>query len=120
MKPILLLFLILLPNHAALASGRKLICTRHEFNVSMWKAREYASHDKYLHCAVSCMTSLRCYGTDVLVIGVIKEIGDIFGSGKPEREDLRANRRGVGLVSRGEARTDSQCIRGCDQFYPRH
>ncbi len=75
-------------------------------------------YDKFKHCSVSCMLALRCPAEDVLEIGVLKEIEDVFGPGNAEWEDLRADYKGVDLKMEKKAKTDKECMQQCHLIYP--
>jgi len=80
-------------------------------------AREHSGHDKNLHCTVSCMLALKCSDKEVLIIGVLKEIKDFFGTGTPSAEDLRADAIGVELAATWSARSNEQCLSQCDLYF---
>lgn len=84
------------------------------------KAEKMGSYDKFKHCAVSCMLTLRCPASDVLEIGILKELADVFGPGNAEMDDLEADFKGVDLVLQKKATNDDQCSSKCDKIYPRH
>lgn len=75
-------------------------------------------YDKNNHCALTCMLTLRRGGANVLLVGILKEVSDIFTDDNAEWSDLRANRIGVGFARRGQAATDEQCFSACDSVYP--
>jgi hypothetical protein len=74
--------------------------------------------DKFKHCSVSCMLTLRCPAIDVLEIGILKELADVVGPGNAEMDDLRADYAGVDLVVSKKARTDRNCMDQCHSLYP--
>lgn len=76
------------------------------------------TNDKNMHCAVSCVLTLRCFSTDVLILGLGKEIVDVFTPGDADLRDLKADFRGVDLASSGRARNRADCYRQCDAYYP--
>lgn len=76
------------------------------------------AHDKFKHCAVSCLLALRCPAVDVLELGILKELLDVVGPGNAEMNDLRADYHGVGLVTSLKAKTDKACISYCHKQYP--
>jgi hypothetical protein len=74
---------------------------------------ENGDFDKYKHCAVSCMLTLRCSPVDVMEIGFYKEFADVFGPGNAEMADLKADYYGISLVTSKDANSDSTCIQQC-------
>lgn len=80
-------------------------------------AEAHSSNDKNRHCTVSCMFTLRCPVDDVLAIGVLKEVKDVFGPGNAEVDDLKADLLGIELAVKGAARTNKQCLQQCDLYY---
>jgi hypothetical protein len=76
------------------------------------------AHDKFKHCAVSCLLALRCPAVDVLELGILKELADMIGPGNSEMDDLKADYYGVGLVTSSKAKTDKACISQCHTLYP--
>jgi len=74
--------------------------------------------DKFKHCSVSCMLTLRCPAEDVLEIGILKELGDIIGPGNAEWDDLRADYKGVELAVQKKGKTDKECMQQCHLVYP--
>ena len=74
--------------------------------------------DKNMHCSVSCILTLKCFPEDVLVIGIAKEILDILGPGDSDIEDIRANLKGIRLVTSGTARDKEDCYARCLTYYP--
>ena len=76
------------------------------------------TNDKNLHCAVSCILTLQCFSSDVLLLGLGKEIVDVFTPGDADLRDLLADYRGVSLVTSGRARNKRDCYQQCDSYYP--
>ena len=75
-------------------------------------------NDKNMHCAVSCILTHRCYASDVLALGVGKEIWDVFSPGDADLRDLQADIRGINLSTSGRARDKVDCFNQCDSYYP--
>ena len=73
--------------------------------------------DKYKHCAVSCMLTLRCGAIDTYQTGLLKEVLDLLGMGHPEMDDIKANVTGIKLVTSKKARTDNECLIKCGEIY---
>jgi hypothetical protein len=82
------------------------------------KAEEVSRYDKFLHCSVSCMLSLRCPVPDVVAAGVLKEVRDLLGYGEPDLKDIQANLKGIREVLNGNASTDQQCLDRCLEIFP--
>ena len=80
-------------------------------------AERHSSYDKNRHCTVSCMLGLRCNLNEVMLVGILKEIKDVFGPGNAERADLIADKYGIDLVKYKRASIDSECLEQCDQQY---
>ena len=124
--------LFVLTLHVSSAHARDLICkpstiravyhqvtrrTCHEEELRSCE-RKRIRNDKNLHCAVSCVLTLKCFPSDVLIIGLGKEIYDCVSPGDADIRDLEADYRGVHLVSSGRARNTSDCYQQCDSYYP--
>jgi hypothetical protein len=99
------------------SSPDKLICSIKNSKSVIAVAERHSDYDKNRHCTVSCMLSLRCNLDEVMLIGVLKEIKDVFGPGNAERADLVADKFGIDLVRHQRARTDSECLDQCDLRY---
>lgn len=80
-------------------------------------AENHGDFDKFKHCAVSCLLTLRCPWIDVAQAGILKEFADILGAGNPEIGDLKANRDGIMLVLNGNSKTDDECIHQCQELH---
>jgi len=78
------------------------------------------SYDKFKHCAVSCLLTLRCPAVDVMEIGILKELADMVGPGNAEMADLKADYDGVALAVKGKAKTDKACLAQCHNLYPQN
>ncbi len=74
--------------------------------------------DKFKHCALSCQIGLICPPTDTLLLGLAKEIVDVFGPGNAEWADLKADHYGTMLSVQPSVRSNEQCNRGCAKRYP--
>lgn len=116
MKTILILVL-LVSTTSAFAKKRYQLCSVREARKVIPIAEGHSSYDKNRHCTVSCMLALRCNKNEVMLIGILKEIKDLFGPGHAEREDIRADRTGIQLVRNQRARTDRECLDQCDLYY---
>jgi hypothetical protein len=84
-----------------------------------WKLKDNLAHsanDKLKHCTLSCWLGRRCAASEVMMIGVAKEVADALGMGNSEWDDVVADARGIKL-SFG-ASSDTRCYRRCQQFYP--
>lgn len=117
-KMITLLLITISLNTLAEEKEKTAIC-------SLWYASDVKAivekkgkFDKFKHCAVSCLLTLRCPATDVMQIGIYKELADVLGPGNAEMKDLVADFDGIDLVVKRKAKTDDQCIKQCHVLYP--
>ena len=76
----------------------------------------YFARDKYKHCALSCIVTTKCDVTSTLVIGLAKELYDIFGPGTADLMDIIANIYGIRLGMKLDNISD--CKRSCSAVYP--
>jgi hypothetical protein len=121
MKVILMLFLVLTQISFADSNKKSFpICSTYYLSSIKTKAEKMGAYDKFKHCAVSCMLALRCPASDVLEIGILKELADLVGPGNAEMEDLQADFLGVEIVLNSKAKTDENCKTQCDKIYPRN
>jgi hypothetical protein len=74
--------------------------------------------DKNMHCSASCILTLKCFPDDVLAIGIAKEILDILTPGDCDINDIRADLKGIRLVTSGTARDSEDCYSRCLGYYP--
>lgn len=116
MKVAMLLFMLFISSFQAHAESM-LICSTLHYSEVKKKVETEGSYDKFKHCAVSCLLSLRCSPVEVMQLGVLKELGDILGPGNAEWEDLEADANGVKLVTSKKAKTDKQCFQGCHKLH---
>jgi hypothetical protein len=63
------------------------------------------------------MLALKCSGQEVMMVGLLKEIQDLFGPGEADADDLKADAFGISLAAETAARTDVQCLSQCDLYY---
>jgi hypothetical protein len=113
---VLLVLLIASLTNTALA-GTELFCSYYHSARVIKIATEHTEFDKNRHCTVSCMLALKCNNHEVMMIGLLKEIQDVFGPGEADSEDLKADAFGISLVSSSAAKTDKQCLTQCDLYY---
>lgn len=73
--------------------------------------------DKYRHCSVSCVVGIECGIRPSAIIGVAKEVYDLFGGGTPEFKDLLANIIGLKFSQDIEVQNFEDCSRRCHQVY---
>lgn len=73
--------------------------------------------DKYKHCSVSCMLTLRCGGLDTYSAGLLKELLDMMGMGNPEMNDIHANVAGIKLVKEKRVSDDGECMNACFELF---
>ena len=116
---IILIILVALSSTFASSGSHpdKLICSIKNSKSVIAVAQRHSNFDKNRHCSVSCMLGLRCNLDEVMLVGVLKEIKDVFGPGNAERADLVADKYGIDLVRHERARTDSECLEQCDLQY---
>lgn len=112
------LFTILISSLISTAyAGPELLCSLYHSKRVIEVAEKHSGFDKNRHCTVSCMLALKCNDNEVMMIGLLKEIKDFFGPGEADSEDLKADAFGIGLASKGAAKTDLQCLSQCDLYY---
>lgn len=111
----LILFVTLLYSTGSYADLN--FCVQRHSKEVISKAREHSKYDKNLHCSVSCMLTLRCGKRQTLIVGYLKELRDLLGYGTPDREDIKANRYGIDLVTDKRATVDKECFEQCDLRY---
>ncbi len=75
--------------------------------------------DKLKHCALSCMLSIHCPTPEVAVVGITKEIVDIFGPGNAEYADLQADYKGIEIYITNKVQKYDDCVRLCEVSYPK-
>lgn len=76
------------------------------------------ARDKFRHCAISCIIGIECGIPSSAVIGVAKEVYDIFGDGQADWGDLMANILGIRISRRAGVSDLESCRGACEQFYP--
>lgn len=116
MVKLLLLTGLLLPTLTH-AKEEAIVCPLYFYKEVKAKAEARDSYDKFKHCAVSCMLSLRCPITDVIEIGLLKEGLDYLGYGSPEVADMEANMSGIRLVTKKKVKTDKACLDSCQLLH---
>jgi len=91
------------------------------FGKCMKYAKETAKHyqsvkanDKWKHCVVSCKVAKMCGSAFAGLVGVGKEVQDIFGPGNAEWGDLQADYAGIALA---ENCPSKQCEDSCSAKY---
>ena len=117
MKKLTIIFFsgLFLVSHASAAP--KIFCSLKHSGPVIEVAKKHSGYDKNRHCTVSCMLSLRCHPTEVLLIGYLKEFKDALGYGSPEREDIIADKYGIQLAKSKRALNDNECLEQCDLRY---
>ncbi|EQC45367.1 hypothetical protein [Bacteriovorax sp. Seq25_V] len=75
------------------------------------------ARDKYKHCTISCIVGVECGVTSSAILGMAKEIADIFGAGTPEWEDLLADIVGLRISSRADVYDFVTCSNVCEIYY---
>jgi hypothetical protein len=113
--PLLSFFLLSSVSFSALAEA-KLICTAFQSKKLMKIAKEHSQFDKNLHCAVSCMLTLKCGPSETLLVGGLKEVRDLMGYGEPSVDDLKADMKGIHLAMKVASDNES-CMSECDKIF---
>ena len=121
MRKIAILIILTLFSLQSLAKDESttMICSALNYKKVKAKVEAEGSYDKFKHCAVSCLLALRCPAVEVMQLGILKELADIFGAGNAEWDDLKADADGVKLVTSKKAKTDKECFQGCHGLHPR-
>lgn len=116
---LILLTILALSSFSVLAkpSPDKFLCSMKHSKKIIEIAERHSSFDKNRHCTVSCMLSLRCSYSEVMLVGIMKEFKDVFGPGNAERSDLIADKFGIDLVRHKRASNDNECLEQCDLQY---
>ncbi len=110
-----LLFFILLVSEAYAQQGEK--CSRDYAQRAYSRLKQMPIKDKTMHCALSCDLSNKCTSGVSAVLGIAKEVYDVFGQGNAEWADLAADFNGIRLSKYGVARTANQCLISCSALY---
>ncbi|MFT6632856.1 MAG: hypothetical protein ACJAS4_002824 [Bacteriovoracaceae bacterium] len=126
MIKIIYIFLFLSVSFQTLANGKvqkglvdDLICAYEEaVRVKGELGVELITKDKYLHCTVSCAVGVVCGSTPSAILGIAKEVYDVFGPGHAEIKDLFANIRGLKLSQKVDINDLNSCSLACETFYP--
>ena len=75
--------------------------------------------DKYKHCSLSCVMTLYCGPIGSFEIGALKELYDALGFGNPDREDLKADIKGIKAgLKIGLFGERSRCYQACSALFP--
>lgn len=113
----LLLCLSLLPTLGLAEEEEMVACPLIYYKKVKSIVESHGGYDKYKHCAVSCLLTLRCPAHEVFNIGVLKEGLDVLGYGNAEVDDLKANAYGINLAVKKNAKTDLSCIKMCQEEF---
>lgn len=97
----------------------KLFCSAFYVKELAAKVNTPDANDKFKHCSVSCMLTLRCGSIDAYSAGLLKELLDMMGMGNPESADIRANLAGISFAKNKEAKSDDECMGLCFELYPK-
>ena len=117
MAKLILLFIFLIPT-SLLAKESFVICPILYLSSVKKLVEANGQYDKFKHCSVSCILTLKCPAVDVLEIGIIKELVDVIGPGNAELADLKADYQGVKLATSNKSTTDHSCMNSCHKIYP--
>nr|BDT29432.1 hypothetical protein BHI3_28980 [Bacteriovorax sp. HI3] len=115
-----LISLLLLLNSAPSFANEEenFICSAFYVKPLVAKVNAPNARDKFKHCSVSCMLTLRCGTLDAYSAGLLKELLDMMGMGNPETADIRANVAGITFAKNKEATNDEECMSLCGKLYP--
>lgn len=113
----IIILILSLSSFSSLAGGGKFFCSLKHSKRIIPIATQHSTNDKNRHCTVSCMLTLKCPASEVLMVGILKEFKDVFGPGEPDVEDIKADRYGISLVKNDRAQTDLECLEQCDLRY---
>lgn len=99
-------------------SEENFLCSAFYVKPLVAKVNAPNARDKFKHCSVSCMLTLRCGTLDAYSAGLLKELLDMMGMGNPETADIRANKAGISFAKNREATNDEECMELCGGLYP--
>ncbi|EQC48122.1 hypothetical protein [Bacteriovorax sp. DB6_IX] len=119
MKKLITTMLFLLVSLSSFANTEDIFCAveaAHHYK-KIVVVKNFAK-DKYKHCTISCIVGIECGVASSALIGVAKEIYDVFGPGNAELEDLLANVLGLRISRRASVTDLSSCSQACQHFYP--
>ena len=94
----------------------KIICSAIKAPAAVSVVNSQLKLDKAKHCAVSCILSLDCPVGEVYIFGLMKEFADLLGAGKPELDDIKANRIGISFFTTGRATNQQECLTACIDY----
>ena len=97
------------------ASENKFICSAYYIYKYETRVRTL-KNDKQMHCSMSCLLARKCGALESGAVGYIKEIVDAFTSGTPDRNDIKANKKGIKFAKK--ARSEAACINYCKKIFP--
>ena len=117
MPKIILIFLFIIPS-TLLAQETFVICPLLYLSSVKKLVEANGQYDKFKHCSISCILTLKCPAVDVLEIGIIKEVIDAIGPGNAEMGDLKADYQGVKFATSNKSATDKSCMSSCHKIYP--
>ena len=72
-----------------------ILCSLSVYKHYKKKLEEMNLSDKFMHCSMSCALAAKCGPQESLMLGVLKEMGDLMGYGNAEVKDLIADTHGV-------------------------
>jgi hypothetical protein len=96
-------------------TDQKFICSAYYIYKYEAKVRTL-KNDKQMHCSMSCLLARKCGSIESNAVGLIKEIVDMFTDGTPDRNDLKANKKGIKYAK--HARSEKACFNYCSKIYP--
>ncbi len=78
---------------------------------------EFQARDKFRHCTISCIVGIECGVTASAIMGMAKEIADVFGPGNAEWGDLVADIMGLRISKRQSVYNLDTCSQSCEYYY---
>ena len=120
MKKILLLLIICISSLSASAQSQENLFCAYKAAIKYKDIVKFTNfaRDKYRHCTISCIVGIECGVTSMAIVGVAKEIYDVFGPGNAEWKDLLANINGLRFSQRDNINDLSACSNKCKSYYP--
>lgn len=92
----------------------KLVCSAY-FAYKYKPLVEHLKNDKAKHCVLSCFIAKDCFAGETFTLGLIKEVADLLGYGKPDWGDIRANIIGMRMAYND---FDVNCLQSCQEKFP--
>lgn len=113
LKKIMFFVVLFSPFSWAMAQD-KLVCSVY-FAYKYKPLVEHFNNDKAKHCALSCLMSKECFLGETFTLGLIKEVADLLGYGKPDLADIEANLVGMRMAY---SQNNVDCLSACQKKFP--